>query len=223
MQSKATLLGQWHSLSDPALEAAPRVRIGSVVFCGLDLASDMPDGATLCRFRNRLVATGKLPMLLSAVNAQLQANGLMAKAPQGAALDATLVRSAARPRGGTALETDSQGQPVSHEDGGQPGVVAVEPQSADTDAAWLNTGKKPHYGYRRHVAVDPEDGYARGVHGTPPTRAKPATLKKPWKRRTSRPPGYWRTRAMLALPIVITPNNASKNPASCTRRHVTDR
>ena len=174
MQPKATLLGQWHSLSDPALEAAPRVRIGSVVFCGLDLASDMPDGATLCRFRNRLVATGKLPMLLSAANAQLQANGLMAKASQGAALDATLVRSAARPRGGAALETDSQGQPVSHKGGGQPGVVAAEPQSADTDAAWLKTGKKPHYGYRRHVTVDQEDGYV----GSP---------RRPCQRGRSRP------------------------------------
>jgi transposase, IS5 family len=137
MMSKATLLGQWHTLPDPALEVALRVRIDFIVFCGLDLATDMPDETTLCRFRNRLVATDKLPLLSSAVNTQLQANGLMVKASQGTALDATSVQSAARPRSGITIETDSQGQPVSYEDGSQPGVVAVEPQSADTDATWL--------------------------------------------------------------------------------------
>ena len=167
MMFKATLLGQWHSLSDPALEVALRVRIDFIVFCGLDLASDMPDETTLCRFRNRLVATGKLPLLLSAVNAQLQANGLMVKASQGAVLDATLVQSAARPRSGITLEIDSQGQPVSYEDGSQPGVVGIEPQSADTDATWLKKGKKSHYGYRCYVTVDQEDGYVRGVHSAP--------------------------------------------------------
>ncbi len=103
----------------------------------------MPDETTLCRFRNRLITTVKLPLLLSAVNAQLQANGLMAKASQGAVLDATLVQSAARPRGGITIEADSQGQPVSYEGGSQPGVVAVEPQSADTDATCLKKGKSP--------------------------------------------------------------------------------
>jgi transposase, IS5 family len=137
MMFKATLLGQWHNLSDPALEASPRVRIDFIVFCGLDLAADMPGEITLCRFRNRTVATGKLPVLLSAVNAQLQANGLIGKTPQGAVLDATLVQSAARLRGGTTLEI-----------GSQPGAVAVEPHSTDPEATWLKKGKKSHYGYR---------------------------------------------------------------------------
>jgi transposase, IS5 family len=150
------LLGQWRSLSGPALEVALRVRIGCAVFCGLDLASDMPDGTTLCRFRNRMAATGKLPLLLPAVNAQLQADGLMGKAPQGAVLDATLVQSAARPRGGATLET-----------GSQPGAMAVEPDSADTDATWLKKGKKPRYGYRSYVTVGQERGYVRGAHGAP--------------------------------------------------------
>jgi transposase, IS5 family len=70
MMFKATLLGQWRNRSDPALEAALRVRIDFIVFGGLDLATGMPDETTLCRFRNRLIATGKLPALLSAVNAQ---------------------------------------------------------------------------------------------------------------------------------------------------------
>ena len=60
MMWKAVLLGQWHSLSDPKLEEALRVRIDFMHFCGLTLSDDVPDETTLCRFHNRLIATRKL-------------------------------------------------------------------------------------------------------------------------------------------------------------------
>lgn len=41
MMFKATLLGQWHNLSDPALEVSLR-GIDFIVFCGKDWATDMP-------------------------------------------------------------------------------------------------------------------------------------------------------------------------------------
>ena len=86
---KAILLGQWHSLSDPKLEEALRVRIDFMHFCGLSLSDAVPDETTLCRFRNRLIADGRLNRLLAAVNAQLQAHGLMVKGTTAAVLDAT--------------------------------------------------------------------------------------------------------------------------------------
>jgi transposase, IS5 family len=164
---KAILLGQWHSLSDPKLEQALRLRIDFIVFCGLDVIEDMPDETTLCRFRNRLVKTGKLPALLSELNRQLQVHGLMVKASQGAVLDASLITSAARPKREIVIEVDNQGQPVTYEDGSQPGVTVSETQSADPDATWLKKGKKSHFGYRSYVTVDQEDGYVRGVHTAP--------------------------------------------------------
>ncbi len=50
-------LGQWHSLSDAALEQALYVRIDFLQFCGLSLSDEIPDETTLCRFRNRLVTS----------------------------------------------------------------------------------------------------------------------------------------------------------------------
>ena len=46
MMFKTILLGQWHNFSDPALEVTFRVRIDFIVFCGLDLTTDMPDKTT---------------------------------------------------------------------------------------------------------------------------------------------------------------------------------
>ncbi len=60
---KATLLGQWHSLSDAALEQALSVRIDFLQFCGLSLSDAISDETTLCRFRNRLVANDRLAAL----------------------------------------------------------------------------------------------------------------------------------------------------------------
>ncbi|MBI3211664.1 MAG: transposase [Simkania negevensis] len=44
---KALLLGQWHSLSDPALEEALRVRLDFMVFTGLENPEEVPDETTL--------------------------------------------------------------------------------------------------------------------------------------------------------------------------------
>lgn len=60
MMLKAILLGQWHSLSDAALEQALCVRIDFLQSCGLSLLDKIPDETTLCRFRNRLVANDRM-------------------------------------------------------------------------------------------------------------------------------------------------------------------
>ena len=79
MMFKATLLGQWHSLSDAALEQALCVRIDFLQFCGLSLSDEIPDQTTLCRFRNRLIANDRLDVLLASIHEQLQSHGLMIK------------------------------------------------------------------------------------------------------------------------------------------------
>jgi transposase, IS5 family len=154
-------------VGDPKLEQALCLRIDFIVFWGLVVIEDRPDETTLCRFRNRLVNTGKLPALLSELNRQLQAHGLMVKASQGAVLNASLITSAARPKREIVIEVDNQGHPVTYEDGSQPGVTVSETQSADPDATGLKKGKKSHFSYRSYVTVDQEDGYVRGVHTAP--------------------------------------------------------
>ncbi len=163
MMFKAILLGQWHSLSDAALEQALYVRIDFIHFCGLSLLDAVPDETTLCRFRDRLVVNERLNGLLASVNEQLQLHGLMVKGTTGAVIDATLIESAARPNKTITLKVDAEGKAVQFEDGSQPGFC-VEEQSADPDAAWLKKGKKSYFGYRSYLVVDSEDGYVRGVH-----------------------------------------------------------
>jgi transposase, IS5 family len=164
---KATLLGQWHSLSDPKLEAALTVRIDFMHFCGLTLIDPIPDESTLCRFRNRLVEAGKLAPLLAAVNAQLQAHGLMVAQATGAVIDATLVASAARPRSQTIIEHEADTQTDTY---AAPAVN--ETKSVDLDATWLKKGAKSYFGYRAYAAVDADDGFIRGVHTAPANQSE---------------------------------------------------
>jgi len=72
---KAILLGQWHNLSDAALEQALCVRIDFMQFCGLSLSDVIPDETTLCRFGNRLVTSDRLDNLLASINERLQSHG----------------------------------------------------------------------------------------------------------------------------------------------------
>jgi IS5 family transposase len=172
MMFKAILLGQWHSLSDAALEQALCVRIDFLHFCGLSLSDVIPDETTLCRFRNRLVVNNKLDGLLAAINEQIQSHGLMVKGATGAVIDATLIESAALPNKTITLEVDAEGKAVQFEDGSQPGIFCTEEQSADPDATWLKKGKKSYFGYRSYLVVDTQDGYVRGVHTAPANQSE---------------------------------------------------
>jgi IS5 family transposase len=98
---KGLVLQTWHSLSDPALEEALRLRMDFMLFTGFD--HRVPDETTFCRFRNLLIHQGKWEALFQEVNRQLQEAGLQVAPTKGAVLDATLIESAARPRKPTAL------------------------------------------------------------------------------------------------------------------------
>jgi IS5 family transposase len=67
---KALILQVWHSLSDPGLEEALRVRLDFMAFTGFE--SDIPDETTFCRFRGLLNEQGLWQKLLDEVNRQLQ-------------------------------------------------------------------------------------------------------------------------------------------------------
>ncbi len=50
---KALVLQAWHSLSDPGLEEALKVRLDFMMFTGFD--QGVPDETTFCKFLNTLV------------------------------------------------------------------------------------------------------------------------------------------------------------------------
>jgi IS5 family transposase len=141
---KAVLLGQWHSLSDPKLEEALRMRSDFMHFCGLSASDDLPDEVMLRRFRNRLITSGRLAGLLAGVNTLLRRHGLLVK-DHSAMTDATLVQSAAYLKPEVIFKPDSANRPRIKK-GGVTGRTAVisptlascaEAQSIDPDSTWI--------------------------------------------------------------------------------------
>lgn len=148
---KAVLLGHWHNLSDPELEEALRLRIDFMHFCGLGLSDEVPDETVLGRFRNRLIASGRLAGLLAGVNSELRAHDLSVKCVQGAIIDVLLVRTAARPERDRVIELDTAAAPKVNEDGSIPCITVTRSpkrinctgtRNADPDATWVRKGKK---------------------------------------------------------------------------------
>jgi IS5 family transposase len=137
---KALLLGQWHSLSDPGLEEALRLRLDFMLFTGFALAEETPDETTLCRFRNKLLDNGRYERIFQEINSQLEKHGIKIKKADAALVDATIVLSAARPR--TTIEEDGEVK-----------------RSADPDSTWVKKGQKSYFGYRAYAIADGENGF----------------------------------------------------------------
>jgi IS5 family transposase len=157
---KCLLLGQWHGLSDPKLEESLRVRLDFMLFAGLDLFAPIPDETTHCRFRNALVRAGVFDALLGEVCRQLEAHGLKVKQAEAAIIDATLIESAARPRGH--IEAPARDRAESQAPPDDPAVSF----SADGDARWVKKGRKSTLGYKGFARCD-EEGFIDKVHVTP--------------------------------------------------------
>lgn len=146
---KAILLGQWHSLSDPCLEQALRLRIDFIIFSGFDTEDRIPDETTLCRFRNKLIKRGLHTVLFGEINRQLEEKGIKVKKAEAALVDATIITSAARPRKTIEVETHK----MKH--------------SADPDATWVKKGKKSYFGYRGYAISDGGKGFIHHIAVAP--------------------------------------------------------
>lgn len=142
---KALYLQAMYELSDPGLEAALLDRVSFRRFCGWGLADRTPDETTICRFRQQAAQSGVLARAFEAVNAQLEAKGLILK--RGTLMDASLVKARHSPPRAKAA----------------PGAgVAREP-----DANWTRKNGKSHFGYKLHVGVDQHSGLVRRAVLTP--------------------------------------------------------
>lgn len=165
---KAILLGQWYSLSDPALEEAISLRLDFMMFTGFELLEDCPDETTLCRFRNRLIDNKLLKKLFKEINFQLENLGLKIKNAPGAVLDATIIESAARPKRQIEIQDDRNEK--------EPTINKIE--SKDPNSKWLKKGSKSYFGYKGFVSVDSDKGYINKVHITSANVAEVNQLPK---------------------------------------------
>jgi transposase, IS5 family len=132
---RCLLLGTWHGLSDPALEAQVRDRLSFRRFAGLSLSDATPDHSTLWRFRAELAREGLIERVFAEINRQLDARGLIVR--QGTLVDASFLQAQARPPRAPRK--------------GRPGPVKP---SADRDARWGRKGTKSVFGFKVHLGVD---------------------------------------------------------------------
>ena len=105
---RVLLLGQWHSLSDRALEHALRVRLDFMLLCDSSVLDTAPTTRRSAGFARRWSGGVSMPSLLAEVNRQLAGHGLKVERAPVAVVDATIVESAAA-------------APASGGDGGGPG------------------------------------------------------------------------------------------------------
>jgi len=161
---RVMILQAWHSLSDPKMEEALKVRMDFMWFTGFDVLDSVPDETSICRFRNRLVKKKLDVVLFAELNRQLAEHNIIIEEAPGAIIDASVIESAACPK-----QTVEPIQEDRKEDESEP--PAVVHQSADPDAAWLKKGKKSFFGYKLFAAVD-EDGFARHIDMTPANQSE---------------------------------------------------
>ncbi|HIP07568.1 MAG TPA: transposase, partial [Mariprofundaceae bacterium] len=74
---RAMILQAWHSLSDPKMEEALKVRLDFMWFTDFDVSESVPDETSICRFRNRLVKQGLDAKLFAELNRQLTEHNIM--------------------------------------------------------------------------------------------------------------------------------------------------
>lgn len=129
---KVLLLQCWHGLSDPAMEAALDDRLSFRRFSGLSLEDQVPDYATIWRFRQKLADLKLDQVLLQEIERQLDKAGFVMK--RGTMIDASLTQSAAR----------------------RPRINEGKESKTDNDARFGANNERGRFtfGYKMHVAVD---------------------------------------------------------------------
>lgn len=163
---KAILLQSWHSLSDPELEEALRVRFDFILFAGFEVEENIPDETTICRFRNRLIELGLDMRLFWEINKQLEEKGLKVRKAKGAVIDATVIESAARPRRQIEEIPEDRKEP-------EKSTTKFKIQeSCDPDARWLKKGKRNYFGYKMFMSTQTGDGFIEHLAVTPANQSE---------------------------------------------------
>lgn len=117
-------------------------------FVGLDIAESVPDHSTFWRFRGQLEKRSLMSVVLSEVNHQLTAQGLMIQSGTVSIIDASVIEA-------------KQSRPNKGKDG-----EATQDPEADWNVKAVSDGKKKStYGYKAHMNVD-EDGLIKATDFT---------------------------------------------------------
>ena len=125
------ILQHLYNLSDPQAEEQIKDRLSFQKFVQLNAQEAVPDETTICRFRQRLIASGLHEQLLELFNHQLETRGYIVK--QTTLVDATIIESSRK----------------------RPEVTAVAAGTApDAQASYTRNASRSFYGYKAHLSSD---------------------------------------------------------------------
>ena len=157
---KMSLLQTWYGLSDYEVEERVNDSLSFMKFVGLTLEDSVPDNTVLSRFRSELTKKDAYEKLLTNINDQLEAKGILLK--KGAIVDASITDTLRKPRGKKEYEVvEDRKEDASVEN--PPKILAVKVQShVDTEGAWVKKAGKLRYGYKKHVVTD-EQGLVKAI------------------------------------------------------------
>ena len=133
------LLQNLYNLSDEGCVAEVIDSRAFSDFCGVDSSNQIPNGDTLGRFRNLLIASGLQEKLFTQVVKMLMAKGLILK--KGTIVDSTIIAA--------------------------PSSTKNKDKARDPEAKSTKKGNTWHFGYKAHIGVDKNSGLVHTVVGTP--------------------------------------------------------
>ncbi|MDE7390348.1 MAG: IS5 family transposase, partial [Lachnospiraceae bacterium] len=107
-------------------------------FCGVESSNQVPDGDTLCRFRNLLIKNGLQEKMFAQVVEMLRAKGLILK--KGTIVDSTIISA--------------------------PSSTKNAEKKRDSDAHSTKNGNQWFFGYKAHIDVDKDSGLVHTVRVT---------------------------------------------------------
>ena len=157
---KMSLLQTWYGLSDYEVEERVNDSLSFMLFVGLTLEDAVPDNTVLSRFRTELTQKDAYEKLLTNINNQLEAKGVLLK--KGAIVDASITDTQRKPRGKkTYLVVEDRAEDTATTEPKFKLELDVK-SHVDTEAAWIKKAGKLRFGYKKHTITD-EQGLVRAI------------------------------------------------------------
>jgi transposase, IS5 family len=151
---KAALLQKWYGIdSDPELENQINDRLSFKRFIGIPLRQSAPDHSLISRFRKRISPT-VMEKVHSELLQQFSRKGYSIEG--GMAIDARLVKSAARPKSNEKIKEEQEKRETAEGNLDRTGKPLKF--KSDVDSNWTVRDDVPFYGMKEHAAIDVESG-----------------------------------------------------------------
>jgi IS5 family transposase len=167
---RVMLIQSIYRLSDREVEFHLKVNLLYKYFCKLHLSSPVPDHSTVNRWRERFCEFGIYQQVFDEFNKQLYEKGY--DIHEATIIDATLIKSQARPRKTETIVTEPVGdeslpeETSTSEKSSDNTVRKITKESKDPDARWVKKGKVSTYGYKETTATN-ADGFISAIITTP--------------------------------------------------------